>query len=79
MPFTAVVRDGHVKPPQELKEVFTKAGLDPTAAHRPVVCSCGSGMTACVVALALHLIGIKAAVYDGSWTEWAQRGGPILP
>ena len=39
--------------------------------NKPVVTSCGSGVTACVLALGLHLIGKEdVAVYDGSWSEW---------
>lgn len=64
---------GHVRPPAELRERF--ADLD----NRPVVCSCGTGVTACVLAFALHRLGREdVAVYDGSWTEWAGReGAPI--
>ncbi len=59
---------GCVRPPAELRERF--ADLD----ERPVVCSCGTGVTACVLAFALHRLGREdVAVYDGSWTEWAGR------
>lgn len=45
---------------------------------RPVICTCGSGVTACVVALALYEThGIDAAIYDGSWAEWATSGCPV--
>ncbi len=48
-----------------------EAGLD---AEKPVVASCGSGVTAAVVALGLYLIGQEnAAIYDGSWSEWGKR------
>ena len=43
-------------------------------AERPVVTSCGSGVTACILTLGLVRAGLpEAAVYDGSWTEWASR------
>ena len=54
-----------------LRDQFKRAGVDMRA---PVVCSCGSGVTACVLALALETLGHPAvAVYDGSWTDWARR------
>ncbi len=47
---------------------FAAAGID---LERPIVTSCASGITSCVVALGLYLLGHKtAAVYDGSWAEW---------
>jgi thiosulfate/3-mercaptopyruvate sulfurtransferase len=47
---------------------FAAAGVD---LARPIVTTCGSGVTSCMVALALHQLGHKdAAVYDGSWAEW---------
>jgi thiosulfate/3-mercaptopyruvate sulfurtransferase len=63
--------DGTLLPPEGLKEAFREAGLD---ARKPVTTTCGSGVTASVLALGLHLIGHKkVAVYDGSWTEWGGR------
>jgi thiosulfate/3-mercaptopyruvate sulfurtransferase len=60
--------DGTMKPPEELRRAFAEAGVDPS---RPVVTTCGSGVTACIVNLALHRIGhARNAVYDGSWAEW---------
>lgn len=50
--------------------------LEPHLNANSLVCSCGSGVTACVVALALHQLGREdVAVYDGSWTEWSDRQG----
>jgi thiosulfate/3-mercaptopyruvate sulfurtransferase len=55
-------------PPEALAARFAAAGVD---LARPIVTTCGSGVTSCVVALALHQLGRKdVAVYDGSWAEW---------
>jgi thiosulfate/3-mercaptopyruvate sulfurtransferase len=64
--------DGTVKPVAELAALFAAAGVDP---RLPVVATCGSGVTACAVALALAQLGHpNTAVYDGSWTEWGDAG-----
>jgi len=63
--------------PEALRARFDAAGIDP---KRPIVVGCGSGVTACIVALGLHLIGAnEVAVYDGSWAEWGNReGSPVV-
>jgi thiosulfate/3-mercaptopyruvate sulfurtransferase len=68
--------DGTLKSSAELNQIFEAAGVDP---HKPVVTSCGSGITACVLALALAETGhIRTSVYDGSWAEWgADESLPI--
>ncbi|MFO0997371.1 MAG: 3-mercaptopyruvate sulfurtransferase [Alphaproteobacteria bacterium] len=64
-------KTGTVLPPIILEARFKAAGLDLT---KPVVTSCGSGISASSLALGLYLIGRKdVAVYDGSWTEWGGR------
>ena len=61
-----------VRPPEEIAAAFDAAGV---ARDRPVVCSCGSGVTAAVLAFGLHLVGTRdAAIYDGSWSEWGMPG-----
>ncbi len=61
-----------VKDAASLAALFREAGV---ALDRPVVASCGSGVTACALAFALHLIGHReVAVYDGSWSEWGLPG-----
>ncbi|KAL6070657.1 Sulfurtransferase [Balamuthia mandrillaris] len=62
----------YLKDSSELKVEFEKRGID---LSKDIVCSCGSGVTACVEALALYLLGKEenVSVYDGSWTEWVRR------
>lgn len=59
--------DGTYKSKDELRAAFEAAGVD---VEKPIVTTCGSGVTASVLAFALHLLGQKAALYDGSWSEW---------
>ena len=60
--------DSTMKPPAELRAVFAEAGVD---LSKPVITSCGSGVTAAVLSLALERIGHRNhALYDGSWAEW---------
>jgi thiosulfate/3-mercaptopyruvate sulfurtransferase len=67
---------GTMKPLDELKKAFAGAGVD-TA--KPIVTSCGSGVSAAVLTLALYRLGVEnTALYDGSWSEWGKADGPAI-
>jgi thiosulfate/3-mercaptopyruvate sulfurtransferase len=72
LPSTELLRaDGTFRPAGEVRARFEAAGVD---GSRPLVTSCGSGVTACILTLGLRVAGFpEGAVYDGSWTEWGGR------
>jgi len=71
VPSGSLVADGQMKSAGELRKIFADAGVDLEA---PLITSCGSGITAVVVALGLEIAGAKdVAVYDGAWAEWGSR------
>ncbi len=77
LPFGRLItKDGTLKPAPEVERLFEEAGVD---LSKPVVASCGSGITASVLALALAELGHRrTSVYDGSWSEWgADQNLPI--
>jgi thiosulfate/3-mercaptopyruvate sulfurtransferase len=77
LPYTELVQpDGTVLPDDELRARLARAGID---VNRPVVVTCGSGVSACNLLLALERLGsAPGALYDGSWTEWTSRGMPVV-
>ena len=71
LPFPDLIDNGRLRDPATLAALFDKAGIDTT---KPAITSCGSGVTAPIVSLAMAAMGkTPASVYDGSWTEWGSR------
>lgn len=71
LPFGEAIEAGRLKSAADLRALFAARAIDP---NKPVIASCGSGVSAAVIALALDVVGARdVAIYDGSWTEWGGR------
>ena len=76
IPFTELLAANHLKPAEELRQFFKDRNVN---LDRPITTTCGSGVTAAVLSLALELAGAKdVTLYDGSWSEYAQRANAII-
>ncbi|ARD44712.1 sulfurtransferase [Colwellia sp. PAMC 21821] len=67
LPYNDLLKQGLFKSSEELTKIFTDINVN----EKAMIMSCGSGVTACVLALAADIVGLKGVrVYDGSWSEW---------
>ena len=71
LPFAELIRDGALKPAEDLRAILDAKGADGSG---PVVTTCGSGVTAAIISLALAELGRESRLYDGSWAQWGQEG-----
>lgn len=74
VPWDKVLSEGHLQSAEDLQRIFESANVRPDAQGRPLTLTCGSGTTACILALGVRRAfpGTSTRIYDGSWSEWGQ-------
>jgi len=76
IPFTELVEEGRLKAAEELRQIFATKGVD---MKQPITTTCGSGVTAAVIALGLEVAGAKrVSLYDGSWAEYGAHPDAVI-
>jgi len=71
LPFNELIQNGALKPEDDLRAIFARLGVDQ---DKTVITTCGSGVTAAIISMALAEVGhTSALLYDGSWSEWGQE------
>jgi thiosulfate/3-mercaptopyruvate sulfurtransferase len=76
IPFTELVEEGRLRPAEELRQIFAAKGVD---LKQPITTTCGSGVTAAVIALGLEVAGAKqVSLYDGSWAEYGTHPEAVI-
>lgn len=74
LPSSKIIKDGKLLSHFELKETYDTFNLE----NKEIIFSCGSGMTACIIALGAEVVGHQSkAIFDGSWTEWGDGNYPV--
>jgi thiosulfate/3-mercaptopyruvate sulfurtransferase len=76
VPFTELVEEGRLRPVDDLRQIFAAKGVE---LKEPITTTCGSGVTAAVIALGLEIAGAKqVSLYDGSWAEYAAHSEAVI-
>jgi len=76
VPFTELLADGRLKSAEEIRDVYSAKGID---LEKPITTTCGSGVTAAVLALGLEIARARSVrLYDGSWAEYARRPEAVI-
>jgi len=76
LPYTELIEQGKMKSKEVLKTIFSNLKIEDSK----LIFSCGSGITACILALGAEIVGLQhTSVYDGSWTEWGSLPNDIYP